>query len=73
MERETQNKKVLKYMERHGSITTAEAAHYLSIYRLSARIFDLRHAGYNIAGEWVTTAGRRYVRYRLEDDDEEEI
>lgn len=73
MERETQNKKVLKYMQWTGSITTAEAAHYLSIYRLSARIFDLRHAGYNIVSDWVTKAGKHYVRYRLEDDDEEEI
>lgn len=71
MERETQNKKVLKYMERHGSITTAEAAHHLRIYRLSARIFDLRHAGYTIVSDWVTTLGNRYVRYVLKDDDEE--
>lgn len=72
MERETQNKKVLKYMQQHGSITTAEAAHHLRIYRLSARIFDLRKAGYNIVGDWIYNeygTGTRYVRYRLMEDD----
>lgn len=68
MERETQNKKVLKYMRINGSITTRDAAIDLGIYRLSARIFDLRKAGYNIVGDWIYNeygTGTRYVRYRL--------
>ena len=64
-----QNEKVLKYIDKFGSITTMEAFMALGVTRLSARIWDLRHEGYNIVsvqksgtnrfGELVT-----YVEYR---------
>ena len=47
---QSQTKKILEYLERHGSITQAEAAEEFGCYRLSARIKDLRDKGY-----WITT------------------
>lgn len=41
----TQNEQVKEYLEEHGSITDRQA-YRLGIRRLSARIFDLRHAPY---------------------------
>lgn len=38
----TQEQKIVDYLDRHGSITQREAI-TLGCYRLSARIFDLRH------------------------------
>ena len=44
----SQNKKVLNYIVEHGSIDNARAVSDLKVYRLGARIKDLREAGYNI-------------------------
>lgn len=44
----SQNKKVLNYIVEHGSIDNARAVSDLRIYRLGARIKNLRDAGYNI-------------------------
>lgn len=47
-ERKAQCQRVLNYMRKHGSVTQDEAYSKLKVYRLSARIFDLRDMGYNI-------------------------
>lgn len=49
-----QRKDVLAYLEKHGSITQLEAYKNFPapITRLSAVIYDLRHAGYEIDSEW---------------------
>lgn len=44
----TQTRRVLDYMERHGSITQQEAIEAFSCYRLAAKIFKLRKEGYVI-------------------------
>ena len=46
--KKTQEQKVLKYLETHRGITQAQAIDKLGIYRLSARIYRLREAGYQI-------------------------
>ena len=66
-----QAKKILDYMERHGSITPMEAMQELGIMRLGARIYDLKESGVKIITETVTGTNRdgervRYARYRLE-------
>ena len=43
----TQNSKVLRYIEEHGSITPLEAMRF-GCMRLAARISDLKAAGHNI-------------------------
>lgn len=43
-----QNADVLEYMRAHGKITTMDAITKLGCTRLSARIWDLKHLGYQI-------------------------
>lgn len=43
----TQCEKVLAHMIRNGAITQRDA-YKMGIYRLGARIWDLKHAGYGI-------------------------
>lgn len=71
----TQNDKVLEYMEKHGSITAWDAVYNLGVFRLSARISDLKHDGYRIKSETVRKKDGRgeyknYAKYSLEKDDE---
>ena len=49
----TQAKRVLDYMEKHGSISPKEAMNAFSCYRLAAVIFNLRKDGYVIKTEKV--------------------
>lgn len=48
----SQEQKVEMYMERHGSITQREAI-FLGVYRLGARIYDMKKAGAKIKTENV--------------------
>lgn len=43
-----QNNRLLEYLKEHRSIDPLRAWEILGIYRLSARIFDLRLQGHNI-------------------------
>lgn len=49
----TQNNKVIRYMRQFGRITQREAIR-LGIYRLPARIDELRKAGYGIRTDFRT-------------------
>lgn len=69
---EQQNKMVLDWLEEYGTITAQEAVEVLDIYRLSARIYDLRAKGHKIRTTSVSRTradGRRvsYAKYILED------
>ena len=64
----TQLSDILLYMGENGSITPLEALSELGIYRLGARIWDLRQAGFKIDTEYepfITRYGRKskYARY----------
>lgn len=48
----SQEQKIDLYLKRHGSITQREAI-FLGIYRLGARIWDMKHAGAKIQTESV--------------------
>lgn len=48
MKKPSQNQRLLAYLIENQSITPLEALRRLGIYRLSARIFDLREKGHNI-------------------------
>lgn len=59
-----------RYLEEHKSITPLEALNELGIYRLSARIADLRGDGYVITTERITVKNKfgqesRVARYSL--------
>lgn len=68
----TQCERVLDYMQRFGSITAAEAVMDLGVYRLSARISDLKDEGHGIRDVMETGKNRfgektSYKRYFLEE------
>lgn len=55
----TQCQRIIRHMEDFGSITAAIAMNDYGIYRLAARIADLRGQGYNISSE-IQTGKNRY-------------
>ena len=66
----TQFERILKYLEEHKTITTAQAMNELGIYRLASRINDLRRRGYSIKKETVKGTNRygetvRFAQYSL--------
>jgi len=50
----TQCERILNYLERGHSVTPLQSWRELGVYRLSARIHDLRNAGHDILSETVT-------------------
>ena len=66
----TQTANILEHMKNHRGISTMEAFNLYGITRLSARIWDLRHDGYMIAGvrkDGVNRYGKKvsYFEYQL--------
>jgi hypothetical protein len=55
---------VRNYLERNGSITGHEALRELGVYRLAARVQELRESGMRIETEYKTQAGKRFGVYR---------
>lgn len=65
----SQCERVLNRLEQ-GPITPMEAWNELGVYRLAARVCDLKEAGHNISKETVSVANRfgeecHVARYRL--------
>lgn len=54
----TQNDRLKVYLEIHGKITPIEALSRLGIYRLSARVHDLKQRGMDIETRVVTVPMR---------------
>lgn len=48
MEHDAQREAVLRYLKKHHEITPMKALMELNIYRLGARIFELREKGHHI-------------------------
>ena len=71
MNKNNQQSKLLLYLKKHKrGISGAEAFSELGIYRLSARIKELREMGHDIVTDWeerVNSDGQRvrYGVYRL--------
>ena len=69
----TQCERIIRHLNDHGSINPAEAMEQYGIYRLSARIADLKAQGYNITSKIEKGKNRydeavHYAVYRLEDN-----
>lgn len=70
----TQTEKILKYLQENGGITQLQAAEYFGCYRLGARIWELKKAGYRIKKTMVTGINRyggsvAFARYWLDEKD----
>ena len=63
----SQNDQISTHLKAGKSITARQAIKQYEIYRLSARIDDLKNKGMDIQGEMVTNelTGKRYKVYRL--------
>jgi hypothetical protein len=66
----TQRQRLLTYLEKHDKINPIEAWRKLGIYRLGARIFDLRAEGWYITKDMVDVQNRfgetcKVAEYRL--------
>ena len=62
---ESQNRLILRFLQQGSSITAAQAANYYGIYRLSARIWDLRKQGHAIRSELIVNGSCHYSKYTL--------
>ena len=70
----TQEQMVIDYMTEYGSITTLDAFKDLGITRLSAKIFNLKKAGYEIQKTAETGKNRwgkpiYYARYSIKEQE----
>lgn len=60
-----------QYIKENGSIEPLQALRDLGVYRLAARISDLKKAGYTIQDEWVESTSKitgqvvRFKKYRI--------
>jgi hypothetical protein len=59
MEKVTQARLIIEYLEEFGSITPLEAIRDIGCYRLSARISDIKKMGIPIDTEMVNVKNRR--------------
>lgn len=78
MKKDKQVELVLAYIKTHGSITQQQSTDDLGITRLSARIWDLNHAGIRIDETREQGVNRRgeathYSRYTLSKQEEEKV
>jgi len=62
----TQCEQILRHLRNEGSITQREAAQRYGIYRLAARIYDLRREGHDIKKTMEEGKDSQYARYYLE-------
>lgn len=65
METISQNLEILKHLQNNGSITPIDALKQYGVFRLGARIYDLKRKGYNIATEIVYKGRKKYAKYVL--------
>ena len=56
---------IFRYMDAGNAITPMDALGMMGVFRLAARIEELRKKGHNIVTEEVTQNGKTYARYHL--------
>jgi hypothetical protein len=63
----SQNQQVLAALRLRGSdgVTPLYALEHLGVFRLGARVWDLRKSGHLILNLWEKRNGKRYARYVL--------
>ena len=66
MSSESQNAKILNWLENGNKITALEALRMFGCFRLASRIHDLRERGHNIYKEMIIQPnGKRVAEYSL--------
>lgn len=70
----TDKDRVLAWLQTHGSIEPLTALREIGTFRLGARIWDLRHDGYDIETTiFETESGSHVARYVLHDKAQGEL
>ena len=64
--KESQNKQVLAWLKSGQTLTQFQAASYFGIYRLGARIHDLKRLGHPIKSELQFNGSAHWSVYSLE-------
>jgi hypothetical protein len=62
---ESQNKQVLNWLKSGHPLTAFQASNYFGIYRLSARIYDLKKQGHNIISKLEFDGSKHWSVYKL--------
>jgi len=57
---------ILQHMQKGRKITALEALSLFGCFRLGARIWDLRHDGYNVQQKLIDVNGKTVAQYWLE-------
>ena len=66
MSSESQNAKILSWLENGNKITSLEALRLFGCFRLASRVHDLRERGHNIMKEMIIQPnGKRVAQYSL--------
>lgn len=60
----TQNQRLIAYLEEHGNITQLEALE-LGIFRLASRINDIKRMGHTVTGQMVEVSNRFGEKVRV--------
>ena len=61
----TQAKAILEHLQQGLALTSIEAARKFGCLRLAARIYDLRHAGFDVRSHLITVGKRHISMYLL--------
>jgi len=62
---QSQNSKILNWLRSGATLTQFDAAAYFGIYRLGARIYDLKKAGNIIKSELQFDGSRHWSKYSM--------
>jgi len=65
MDKLSQKNQVLKYIQKHGSITPIEALNNIGSFRLGARVYDLKQEGHNIIN-LNKSGNERFAKYAFD-------
>jgi hypothetical protein len=60
-----QTEQILTYLKSGKAITPLEALTLWGCFRLGARIWDLKHQGYDIRTEIIEDNGKHYAKYQM--------
>jgi len=61
----SQNAQILDHLRTYGAITPIVALRDYGVFRLGARIYDLKQAGHQIATTIIDHKSKRFARYVL--------
>lgn len=65
MERQTQNQRILEYLEGRDWVSAWTIVNLCRVLSLTRRIYELRVAGNVIEMRWVELGGKKHTEYRL--------